>query len=241
MRHEVSGDRSHRCAPVPCAHRGVGVTGGPSRYDRQLIVALPANPSDDDTLRQAMALDAKARARALPSEVVALAPAAELPPAVLLQAMAGRGTVTLAMTPASRLYLVGVGDAQARSLSGRNGEAVADLLAAAGLADVAVISIVADGAGSDPDVGDPISPQSSSFASRMHRHLLRAHGIDTTVHARVGRVRVATDADAAGAGVEPGRKLTAAQGDLQPSRHKATHSKLSIRWAGDKQCREWSY
>lgn len=94
----------------------------------------------------------------------------------------------------------------------------------------------------DPDRDDAaqIEPQSTSFASLLHRALRDTHGIATTVNARVGAVKVVTGPMSPG-GVESGRKLTSSQPGLDADTHHAPRSKLRLRWDGDGQVSEWSY
>ena len=216
------------------------------RYDRQLIIALVGQAADAATLDQAQALDGKRRDPVLPSEVVALRPG---PPAdagdvdALRLALAGRRRVPLPVSARSRLYLIGEGSAAARTLGGWSPAALAAQLAAAGLRELAVISIVGDGAGRDPDRGDAAQTDADavSFASLLHRVLREAHGVVTTVNARVGAVQVLTQATrVGGATLAAGRKLTAAQPGGVATEHHAPQSKLRIRWDRDRQLREWS-
>ncbi|MCC6532233.1 MAG: hypothetical protein IT531_06780 [Burkholderiales bacterium] len=207
------------------------------RYDRQLIVALLDDPRDSMIVAQAEALDGKRREPALASEWVPLRLGADKADSADMQALrsalAGERRVPCPVTRRSRLYLVGNGDAAARTLGRRSPAAVASLLAAAGMRELGLLSVVADGAGRDPERehADQIAADATSFASELHRLLRTAHGIDTTVNARIGAVQVTAG----------GRKLTAPQPDAQPTRHKAAHSKLTIRWVGEEQRRAWSY
>lgn len=206
-------------------------------YDRQLVVALLDGADDHSFTEQAVALDAKRRDPPLPSEWVSLrlgpssADAADV--GTLQDAIAGHGRVQSPVTRRSRLYVVGRSDADALTLGGWSPSAVAALLALGGLRELALLSIVGDGAGLDPqrDQAGQTDAGAVSFASELHRSLRAAHGVETIVNARVGAVRVRAD----------GRKLTAAQTGGQPARHKAAQSKLGIRWVGDEQHREWSY
>ena len=220
------------------------------RYDRQLIIALLGQAADAATLGQAQALDGKRRDAVLPSEVVALRPGSSAGPAAdkadfdaMRLALAGRRQVPVPVSASSRLYLVGEGSAAARTLGGWSPAALAALLAAAGLRELALISIVGDGAGRDPDRGDAAQTDADavSFASLLHRALREAHGVVTTVNARVGAVQVLTQATRVGtATVAAGRKLTAAQPGGVATEHHAPQSKLRIRWDGDHQLRAWS-
>ena len=220
------------------------------KYDRQLIIALLGQAEDAVTLDQAQALDGKRRDPVLPSEVVALRPG---PPAgqaadagdvnAMRLALAGRWQVPRPVSASSRLYLVGEGSAAARTLGGWSPAALAALLVAAGLRELALISIVGDGAGRDPDRGDAAQTDADavSFASLLHRVLREAHGIVTTVNARVGAVQVlTTPTRVGGATLATGRKLTAAQPGGVATEHHAPQSKLRIRWDGDHQLRAWS-
>jgi hypothetical protein len=220
------------------------------KYDRQLIVALVGQAADADTLDQARALDGKRREPVLPSEVVALhrepsaGPLADAGGVDALRlALAGRQRVPLPLSARSRLYLVGEGNAAARTLGGWPPAALAAQLAAAGLRAPAVISIVGNGAGRDPDREDEAQTDvdAVSFASLLHRALREEHGIVTTVNARVGAVRVLTRATRVGAAtLAAGRKLTAVQPGGVANDHHAPQSKLRIRWDGDRQVRTWS-
>lgn len=221
--------------------------GAEAKYDRQLIVALLDGRNDAVIVAQAEALNGKQRTTALLSEVVSVrrtaaggADAQDIE--ALRAALAGKQRVALPVRARSRLYLVGEGDAAQRLLAGWPSSTVAALLADAGLRDLGLISIVADGAGRDPDRGDAaqIEPQSTSFASLLHRALRDKHGITTTVNARVGAVKVVTGPMSPG-GVESGRKLTSPQPGVDADTHHAPRSKLRLRWDGDGQVSEWSY
>jgi hypothetical protein len=225
----------------------------PGGYDRQLIVALPADAGDAATMAQAEALDQKRRKTPLPSEMVTLrrgsahdvrADAGDIDE--LARALAGQRRVPLPVTARSRLYLVGVGNVVERTLSGWSPVELAALLAGAGLRELDLISIVGDGAGRDPDRDDDAQtdPGATSFASVLHRVLRDEHGVATTVNARVGAVRVVTSDTASSSGaavIASGRKLTASQPGEVASEHHAPRSKLHMRWDGDRQVREWSY
>ena len=219
-----------------------------ARYDRQLILALAGGANEAATLDEAIALDRKRREPPVASEVVFVrggaqslgSSATEID--VLRRALAGHRQVPLPMKGRSRLYLLGAGDPTRRTLAGHTAAAVAAMLADAGLNEIALLSIVGDGAGRDPDRDDAAQAdeQATSFASLLHRALRVDHGITTTVHARIGAVRVLTQATKTAAGViAVGRKLTAAQPDGLASEHHASHRKLRIRWDGDRQIREW--
>jgi hypothetical protein len=225
----------------------------PGGYDRQLIVVLPGDTDDAATADQAEALDQKRRETPLPSEVVTvrrgpasdrLADGAGIDE--LEGALAGRRRVSLPVGRQSRLYLVGVGNAAERTLSGWSPVELAALLAGAGLRELDLISIVGDGAGRDRDRDDDAQtdPAATSFASVLHRVLRDEHGVVTTVNARVGAVRVLTRPTEPGAGaavITSGRKLTAPRPGDVASEHHAPRSKLHMRWDGDHQVREWSY
>ncbi len=218
-----------------------------AKYDRQLIVALLDGRNDAAVVAQAEALDGKQRKAALPSEVVRVSRAATgdvdaRDIEALCKALAGKQRVALSVGARSRLYLVGEGDAAQRLLAGWPSSKVAALLADAGLRDLGLLSIVADGAGRDPDRDDAtqLEPQAASFASLLHRALRERHGIATTVNARVGAVKVVTEPTSS-AGVESGRKLTSPQPGIEADAHHAPRSKLRLRWDGDKQVSEWSY
>lgn len=225
------------------------------KYDRQLILALLGSADDDAALAQAQALERKPRQPPLPGEVVAMRRAAPpgAPPGALAEAretdalqraLAGRRQVPLPVGPRSWLYLVGAGDPGSRTVAGGAPESVAAALAAAGLLEVGLISIVADGGGRDParDEAAKLDAEAASFASLLHRALREVHGVATRVHARVGAVRVFTQATPVGAAVlDAGRKLTARRPGGDAGEHSAPLSKLNIRWDGERQLREWSY
>ena len=214
-----------------------GTPADDTKYDRQLVVALLDGADDHPFMEQAVALDAKHRDPPLPSEWVSLrlglssADAAGV--RALQDAIAGRRQVQSPVTRRSRLYVVGRSDANALTLGGWSSSGVAGLLVLGGLRELALLSIVGDGAGLDPqhDQAGQTDADAVSFASELHRLLRVVHGVETFVNARVGAVRVRAD----------GRKLTAMQIDEQPARHKAAQSKIGIRWVGDEQHREWSY
>lgn len=223
---------------------GGAVTG----YDRQLILVLAGGADDAEVIAQADALDRKRREPPLPSEVVVVRTGAQSPPAdasemdALRSALAGQRRVRLPITGRSRLYLIGAGDAGGRTLGGRTGGVVAAMLAEAGLRELGLLSIVGDGAGRDPDRSDTgqVDAQATSFASLLHHALRDNHGVRTTVHARVGAVRVLTEPTPTAAGViDAGRKLTGGPGGVS-SEHHAPRSKLRIRWEADRQIREWT-
>ena len=218
-------------------------------YDRQLIVVLAGGADDAALIEQAEALNRKRRDPPLPSEVVVARSGARSLPSdtgeidALRSALAGQRRVPLPVTGRSRLYLIGAGDASRRTLGGRTGAAVAAMLAEAGLRELGLLSIVGDGAGRDPDRSDAgqADALATSFASLLHLALRENHGIRTTVHARVGAVRVLTEPTSTAAGViTAGRKLTAAQPGGVPGEHHAPRSKLRIRWEKDRQIREWT-
>jgi len=155
-----------------------------------LIVALVGQAADADTLDQERALDGRRRQPVLLSEALALRLAPSAGPLAdaggvdaLRLALAGRRQVQLPLSARSRLYLVGEGNASARTLGGWPPAALAAQLAAAGLRAPAVISIVGDGAGRDPDREDAAQTDvdAVSFASLLHRALREEHGIVTTV------------------------------------------------------------
>ncbi|HEY1789029.1 MAG TPA: C80 family cysteine peptidase [Verrucomicrobiae bacterium] len=218
-------------------------------YDRQLILVLADGADDAAMIDQAEALDRKRREPPLPSEVVVMGTGAQSLPADpaeidgLRRALAGQRRVALPITGRSRLYLIGMGDTRQRTLGGRTGAAVAAMLAEAGLRELGLLSIVGDGAGRDPDRNDAgqADVQATSFASLLQLALRDNHGIRTTVHARVGAVRVLTEPTSTAAGViAAGRKLTGAQPGGASREHHAPHSKLRIRWEADRQVREWT-
>ncbi len=212
-------------------------------YDRQLIVALRSEHGGEGVEAQAQALGDKRRVPPVPSEVVAVDPHPSSFDA-LHRALAGHASVPLPLSARSRLYLVGHGDAAKRLVSGWTALDLAAALANAGLREVATVSIVADGAGCDPDLDDNIAQVTagaSSFASVLHQRLRDLHAVTTTVHARVGAVRVAEVADAAVAGsIERGRKLTSKRPDEMATKHHEPRSKLTFSWIGRHQHVEWS-
>lgn len=215
---------------------GGAVTG----YDRQLILVLVGGADDAAVIEQAEALNRKRRDSPLASEVV-VARIGEIE--ALRSALAGQRRVRLPVTGRSRLYLIGAGDAARRTLGGQTGGDVAAILGKAGLRELGLLSIVGDGAGRDPDRSDTgqVDAQATSFASLLHLALRDNHGVRTTVHARVGAVRVLTEPTSTAAGViDAGRKLTAAQPGGVSSEHHAPRSKLRIRWEADRQIREWT-
>lgn len=162
----------------------------------------------------------------------------------LRRALAGQRQVPLAVSRQSRLYLLGAGQAVERTLAGWPPAALAAVLAGAGLQELALISIVSDGAGRDTDRDNAaqIDGQATSFASLLHRALREVHGIVTTVYARVGAVRVSLGATPVNSvPVAAGRKLTASLGCGAAGEHHAPHSKLHLRWHGEHQVREWRY
>lgn len=229
----------------------VAATSSGSRYDRQLILAFLATPRDEATLCQATALQNKRHDPVLPSEVVlvhsAIGDQAPLQADGLVSvrlAIAGRLGVPHPVTERSRIYLLGKGDADARTLAGWTAGAVADLLASAGLRGAAMISVVADGAGHDPD-REPhaqIEPGARSFASLLHRALGELHRVETTVHARVGTVQVLTEALVIdGALTEAGRKVTTGPHGDAAAGHHVAHSKLAIWWDAGVQRSAWAY
>ncbi|MEO7086367.1 MAG: C80 family cysteine peptidase [Gemmatimonadaceae bacterium] len=222
------------------------------KYDRQLIVVLLGTTGDAEEMReQAGALNGKKRGDALPSDVVDVqcessvdgkpgGAAAE----GLRRAIAGQSGVPQPVTGRSRVYLVGEGNATDRTVAGLSGNSVAALLADAGLRDAKVISIVADGAARDPDRADgsQTEPGAKSFAAALHRSLLEAHGVRTSVQARVGSVRVVTKAGAdASATIDVGRKITAPHPDEPAGEHHASERKVRLSWDGDEQRSEWAY
>lgn len=220
-------------------------------YDRQLVVALLACDNDQSTLTQARALNDKHREPALASEVVNLhcRPPSDGPRRAdgvdaLRRALAGQLGVPRAIGGHSRIYLVGPCSAADRTLAGWPAEAVAGLLAEAGLHDVALISLVADEAGRDPARADDaqVEPGACSFASTLHSVLWTAHGVRTTVHARTGRVRVLEQPHGHGETlIEAGRKLTTSSPGNLATAHHAPHSKLRLWWDGAMQRRTWAY
>lgn len=220
-------------------------------YDRQLIVALLTSDDDLATLAQAQALNDKRREPALASEVVSLRcrPLRDGPRHAegvdtLRRALAGQLGVPRAMGGHSRLYLVGPCSAADRTLADWPADAIAGLLAEAGLHEVALISLVADEAGRDPARADhaQIEPGACSFASALHGVLWKAHGIRTTMHARTGRVQVLEQPHGDGMTlIEAGRKLTASSPDTLATAHHAPHSKLRLWWDGEVQRRAWAY
>ncbi len=209
-------------------------------YDRQLIVALLDGDDDASTRAQAEALGAKQRKPMLPSEVVLLKRTAPDVQA-LRDALAGRAAVAQPVTARSRLYVLGRGHMADRKVAGWSGEAMAGMLAAAGLRAVGMISIVAEGAGRDPDRADRAQTDdgAQSFASQLHRALRDAHGIWTSVHARIGAVRVQQTAP--GQAVDTGRKLSAPHPGPGPLAHHAPGHKIRIDWDGSAQRMTWAY
>ncbi len=211
-------------------------------YDRQLIVALQSDQGDDTVLTQARALNDKQREPPVPSEVIAV----DSNPTsldALHCALAGSASVPLPMSDRSRLYLVGHGDAAKRLVSGWTASDLAAALASAGLREVAMVSIIADSAGRDPDRDDAaqVAAGASSFASVLHQRLRNVHSVTTTVHARVGTVRVAEGLDAAVAGsIARGRKLTSSRPGEAATEHHARRSKITFSWNGNHQLVEWS-
>lgn len=211
-------------------------------YDRQLIVALQSDQGDNTALAQARALNDKQREPPVPSEVIAL----DANPTsfdALHRALAGSASVPLPMSDRSRLYLVGHGDAAKRLVSGWTASDLAAALANAGLREVAMVSIVADGAGRDPDRDDDaqVVAGAASFASALHQRLRDVHSVTTTVHARVGSVRVALGLDAAVADpIARGRKLTSPRLGEAATEHHARRSKITCSWNGNHQLVEWS-
>ena len=211
-------------------------------YDRQLIVALQSDQGDNTVMAQARALNDKQREPPVPSEVIAL----DANPTsfdALHRALAGSASVPLPMSDRSRLYLVGHGDAAKRLVSGWTASDLAAALANAGLREVAMVSIVADGAGRDPDRDDDaqVVAGASSFASVLHQLLRDAHSVTTTVHARVGTVRVALGLAAAVADpIARGRKLTSPRPGEAATEHHARRSKITCSWNGNHQLVEWS-
>ena len=211
-------------------------------YDRQLIVALQSDQGDNTVLAQARALNDKQREPPVPSEVIAL----DTNPTsfdALHRALAGSASVPLPMSDRSRLYLVGHGDAAKRLVSGWTASDLAAALANAGLREVAMVSIVADGAGRDPDRDDDaqVVAGAASFASALHQRLRDVHSVTTTVHARVGSVRVALGLDAAVADpIARGRKLTSPRLGEAATEHHARRSKITCSWNGNHQLVEWS-
>ena len=211
-------------------------------YDRQLIVALQSDQGDNTVMAQARALNDKQREPPVPSEVIALH-ANPTSFDALHRALAGSASVPLPMSDRSRLYLVGHGDAAKRLVSGWTASDLAAALANAGLREVAMVSIVADGAGRDPDRDDDaqVVAGASSFASVLHQRLRDVQSVTTTVHARVGTVRVALGLAAAVA--EPiarGRKLTSPRLGEAATEHHARRSKITCSWNGNHQLVEWS-
>lgn len=217
-------------------------------YDRQLIIALRSEYGGIGVEAQAQALHDKRRVPPVPSEVVAVDPHPSSFDA-LHRALAGHASVPLPLSARSRLYLVGHGNAAKRLVSGWTAPDLAAALANAGLREVAMVSIVADGAGCDPDRdnddkgGDnaQVTAGASSFASVLHQRLRDLHAVTTTVHARVGVVRVAEVADAGVAGsIERGRKLTSKRPGEVATEHHEPRSKLTFSWNGRHQHVEWS-
>ena len=225
-------------------------TNSSGKYRRQLIVAMVDGDDAAGNVAQAEALNAKERDAVLPSEVVVLhfgaAPDGRADAGDVEQlrlALEGKRQVALPVDAQARLYLLGEGSATRRTLAGCAPEAVAALLADAGLRAIRLLSIVGDGAGRDPDRTDDaqLDPQATSFASRLHQSL-QDRGIATTVNARVGAVRVLTQAGSAGSvAIESGRKLTSAHPDAEATQHHAAATKLRLRWENGRQIREWSY
>ena len=221
------------------------------KYNRQLIVALLGEVDNPQTLRQAEALDGKRREPPLLSEVVSvrcqLAPDGHCHAEgldALQRALAGQLRVAQAVGGRSRVYLLGDCRAADRTLAGWSGDAVAGLIADAGLREVALISIVGDGAGRDPAREEHTQADAGahSFASALHRTLWEAHHVCTTVHARTGSVRVLEHPLISdGVLVEVGRKVTEPVGGGAAAEHHATHSKLRLWWDASGQRCDWAY
>jgi len=228
----------------------VSETSSSGKYRRQLIVAMVDGDDAAGSVAQAEALNAKERDAVLPSEVIVLhlgaAPDGRADAGDVEQlrlALEGKRLVAMPVDAQARLYLLGEGSATRRTLAGCAPEAVAALLADAGLRALRLLSIVGDGAGRDPDRADDaqLDPQAMSFASRLHQSL-QDRGVATTVNARVGAVRVLTQAGAAGSiAIEAGRKLASAHPDAEAMQHHAAATKLRLRWEDGRQVREWSY
>lgn len=174
--------------------------------DQQVVLALPAQDGDG-VMEAATALQDKAARHGLPSVLVVVTPGAALPEASLSS-----------LTAASRLYLVGTG--------GHTPEALAALLATAGLCAVGRVSLVARAAAAPAEGADD-----RSFAARLHA-ALRAEAIATELAARTGDVTVVQ------AGEDRGRKRT--RDDDGTWRSKAPHSKVVYGWSGDTQTRRWA-
>ncbi len=221
------------------------------KYDRQLIVALLGGTDDTETTAQAEALGRKQRDSPLPSEMVTLGRGPEFDSAsaggrlaALRLAVAGRAQIALPLGRQSRLYLVGTCDPVSRTLAGWTPADLAMQLVAVGLREIGLISVVADGAGRDVGRDDDaqVEPGAISFASELHRMLCEEHAVITVLHARIGAVKVLARATLLGDQVhEPGRKLTSRTTGGEASEHHAPRSKLTFRWDGEHQLREWSY
>ena len=200
-------------------------------------------------MNQAHALHGKQREKALPSEVVLLSHEAGDPTqwhtagiADLKRALAGQLNVPQPVTSRSRIYLLGEGNASDRTLTECHADGVAAVLADCGLKGAATLSIVADGAGRDPDRDDArqADPGQRSFASSLHRQLLERHGIRTVLQARTGSVLIVSPEEPR-PGIASGRKLTSPSPSQPADQHHATQSKLRFSWDGPHQQCEWAY
>lgn len=215
-------------------------------YDRQLILLLSKGSPDGALVAQAEALNQKKREKMVPSEVVALTISDPSEPNIsateaLREANLGKRSVPQPMTNHSRLYLLGEGNPENRTVAGINARNMATLLATAGLKGVKVISIVADGAARDVDRPEEhqLDPDAHSFASELLMSLKQDSGLNTIVQARVERVIVSTDPNSDH--VATGRKLTAPLKEEGNPLHKKTRSKIRFSWDGSKAVREWCY
>ena len=175
--------------------------------DRQIVLAMPAMRGGPEAAAAA-ALDEKAASRGLPSVVFEVAPGAAPPPGSLG-----------ALGPVSRLYLVGTG--------GHGPEELAALLAAAGLRQAGLVSLVADAAAAPADAAED-----TSYAARLHA-ALRSHGIAVELAARTGEVAVVTE------GEDRGRKRTRPAGGAAWV-SKRPRSKVVYGWREAEQTRRWS-
>jgi hypothetical protein len=198
------------------------------KYDRQLVVVLLAGNDRDTTSRRAANdLAAKAAGKGLTTARADVPAGGPVPSATAdeLRHLSAR----------SRLYLVGVGDRSALAVSGWGPEAAADLLAAAGLTAVGVVSLVADEAGRDVgwEPGMPLVGPGDSFAARFHRRLGEQNGVRVDVLARVFPVEVIGQE----CGPDRGRKQTRGPDGTSVS-HRA-ESKVRFTWADGTQVRAW--
>ncbi|BAY23226.1 hypothetical protein NIES2100_29900 [Calothrix sp. NIES-2100] len=222
-----------------------------ANYDRQLIIVLLTDGAQDaPTLAQAKALNQKTRGETLDSEIVTIRPCAQ--PACtfaaagveeLRLAVAGRLRVSRPITASTRVYLVGTGNWQHRTLSGCTPEQVAAVLGEVKMMAVKVISIVADSLGRSGSalVQPELAASIESFAALFHRRLKENWQIQTVVQARVMQVTVVlpppgVKSDQAMPAL--GQKVTTVEGE---TRHHRPNSKVKFLWEGEAQRAEWAY